>query len=90
MYISFSSRFEKKIKKRASRDQSLYEEIEVVVSLFQKCHKLPAQYRDHALRGEYRGFREFHLRFNLLIVYYDIDEGTLLFYDIGTHEELFD
>lgn len=89
MKIAFSSKFEKKVEKRAKRDDSLYQEIETVISLFEKCQKLPVHYRDHALRGEYRGFREFHLRFNLLVVYYDIEKDILLFHDIGTHEELF-
>ncbi len=89
MKVSFSSKFEKKVKKRAGRHDSLYLEIETVVSLFEKCQKLPAHYRDHSLKGEYRGFREFHLRFNLLVVYYDIEKDVLLFHDIGTHEELF-
>lgn len=89
MEIAFSSKFEKKVQRRAKRDDSLYQEIETVISLFEKCHKLPPQYRDHALRGEYRGFREFHLRFNLLVIYYDIEKDLLLFHDIGTHEELF-
>lgn len=89
MIVAFSSRFEKKVSKRAKRDASLYEEIEEVVDLFERCQKLPPQYRDHALLGEYRGFREFHLRFNLLVIYYDIEKDVLLFHDIGTHEELF-
>lgn len=89
MKVAFSSKFEKKVQKRASRDNFLYEEIEIVISLFEKCQKLPPHYRDHALRGEYRGFREFHLRFNLLVVYYDLEKDVLLFHDIGTHEELF-
>lgn len=89
MKIAFSSKFEKKVQKRARYDESLYQEIEIVISLFEKCQKLPPHYRDHALRGEYRGFREFHLRFNLLVVYYDVEKDVLLFHDIGTHEELF-
>lgn len=89
MKIAFSSKFEKKVAKRAKRDSSLYDEIEVVIDLFEKCQKLPIHYRDHALRGEYRGFREFHLRFNLLVIYYDIENDLLLFHDLGTHEELF-
>lgn len=90
MKIAFSSRFEKKVAKRAKRDNSLYDEIGEVVDLFDRCQKLPQHYRDHALRGEYRGFREFHLRFNLLVIYYDIEKDTLLFYDLGTHKELFE
>jgi mRNA interferase YafQ len=89
MKIAFSSKFEKKVHKRTKRDDSLYSEIETVISLFEKCQKLPPHYRDHILRGEYRGFREFHLRFNLLVIYYDIKKDTILFYDLGTHEELF-
>jgi mRNA interferase YafQ len=89
MKVAFSSKFEKKVAKRAKRDNSLYVEIGEVVDLFKRCQKLPPHYRDHALRGEYRGFREFRLRFNLLVIYYDIEKDILLFHDLGTHEELF-
>ena len=89
MHVSFSSKFERKVKKVSKRDENLYSEIETVVNLFKACYKLPPHYKDHALRGEYRGFREFHLRFNLLVVYYDLENDTLMFHDLGTHEELF-
>lgn len=89
MKIAFSSKFEKKVAKRAKRDATLYDEIGEVVDLFERCQKLPPHHHDHALRGEYRGFREFHLRFNFLVIYYDIEKDMLLFHDLGTHEELF-
>jgi mRNA interferase YafQ len=52
--------------------------------------QLPAAFRDHALRGEYKGFRECHIRGDLLLVY-QLDEqaGILDLVDIGTHSQLF-
>ena len=49
---------------------------------------LPAEARDHELIGEYKGFREFHLGGDMLIVYKVVD--TILYLQrMGTHSQLF-
>lgn len=52
---------------------------------------LPAYYFDHALTGEYSGYRELHIGGDYLLVYY-VDEAsrTVAFSDLGTHAELFE
>jgi len=46
---------------------------------------------DHALTGEYSGYRELHIGGDYLLVYY-VDEAsrTVAFSDLGTHAELFE
>jgi mRNA interferase YafQ len=49
---------------------------------------LPNESLDHSLQGEYKGFREFHLSGDMLIIY-TIVEDTLYLMRMGTHSQLF-
>ena len=49
---------------------------------------LPLESRDHALSGEYIGFREFHIGGDLLVIYAIVDD-ILRLTRIGTHSQLF-
>ena len=50
--------------------------------------ELPSQAKDHALSGEYRDTREFHISGDLLVIY-RIEGDTLQLLRIGTHSQLF-
>ena len=48
------------------------------------------EYRDHALTGQWKGFREFHVRGKWLVVYFvDGDDVALVMSRTGSHDELF-
>ena len=49
---------------------------------------LPNEALDHPLAGEYKGFREFHLSGDILIIY-TIKDNILYLQRIGTHSQLF-
>ena len=49
---------------------------------------LPAELRDHELLGEHKGFREFHLGGDILLIYTVVDD-VLYLQRIGTHSQLF-
>jgi mRNA interferase YafQ len=75
----------KKLKLKDSEEQAF---IDVAYKLLNGI-KLDEKYFDHNLKGEYSGFRECHLKPDLLLVY-TIENDTLKFVDIGSHSELFD
>ena len=50
---------------------------------------LPAKYQDHKLTGEWEGFRECHLKPDLLLIYEKLDDETLWLARLGSHSELF-
>ncbi len=52
---------------------------------------LTAKYRDHALTGDYIGFRECHIQPDWLLIY-TVDNGLLILTAsrTGTHADLFD
>jgi len=49
---------------------------------------LPSEAKDHSLLGEYKGFREFHLGGDMLLVYTVVDD-VLYLQRLGTHSQLF-
>lgn len=49
---------------------------------------LPERSRDHALTGDWVGFRECHVRPDLLLIY-EKEEGVLRLVRLGSHSELF-
>ena len=51
--------------------------------------ELPAESKNHALKGDWKGFDEFHIGGNLLVIYHYIDSSTLELIRIGTHNQLF-
>jgi mRNA interferase YafQ len=50
---------------------------------------LPAEWRDHALRGEWADHRECHVGGDFLLIY-QCDSSMVVFVRAGTHSELFE
>ena len=49
---------------------------------------LEPKHRDHALTGNYAGFRECHVKSDWLLVYY-IKGNAIVFVETGSHSDLF-
>lgn len=76
-----------KIVKKRGYDLSL---IEFVIDELLKENTLPQKYKDHALTGNYRGFRECHISPDWLLIYaVDKDKLVLIVSRTGTHSDLF-
>ena len=50
---------------------------------------LPENFRDHALVGDWNGYRECHLKPDLLLIYRREEPGILRIARLGSHSELF-
>lgn len=48
----------------------------------------PPSYRDHVLTGNWAGFRDCHLRPDLVLIYAKPDDKTLALVRLGSHSEL--
>ncbi len=87
--VVLSNRFRKdmKLARKRGYDMNLLDD---VVSKLQRQEPLPEKNRDHALSGDYLGFRECHIQPDWLLVY-RIDDGELLLFlsRTGTHSDLF-
>ncbi len=60
-----------------------------VVSALAADRPLPPSNRDHALSGEWKDFRDCHLRPDLMLIYRKPDRDTLQLVRLGSHSELF-
>jgi len=50
---------------------------------------LESRHRDHDLSGDWAGYRECHLKPDLLLIYRKSDAATLRLARLGSHSELF-
>jgi len=65
-----------------------YSKFIVYIAILIKEEQLPAEAQDHLLKGEYIGFREFHISGDVLLIY-KISDDVLNLVRIGTHSQLF-
>ncbi len=60
-----------------------------VVELLVEDQPLPERFRDHALVGTWKGYRECHLKPDLLLIYKIEEPNVLRLARLGSHSELF-
>lgn len=63
-------------------------DLDVVIETLASQKRLDARYKDHALTGDLRGYRECHIKPDWLLIYYVVD-GTLYLARTGSHSDLF-
>ncbi len=74
--------------KRLSRGKFNLSKLNVIALRLAKKEKLEAKHSDHALIGNWNGYRECHIAPDWLLIY-KITEGELLLARTGSHSELF-
>jgi mRNA interferase YafQ len=63
--------------------------LKIAVELLIEQIPLPAEYRDHPLRGNWTGYRDLHIEPNWLILY-RVEADELLLARTGRHTDIFD
>lgn len=87
--VFYSNQFKKDYKKAIKRHNDV-EELFKVIELLKNQQPLPLEKRDHALTGDYSGYRECHVHPDFLLVYkVDDSQLQLYLYRTGTHADLF-
>lgn len=87
--VFYSNQFKKDYKKAIKRHNDV-EELFKVIELLKNQQPLPLEKRDHALTGDYSGYRECHVHPDFLLVYKVVDSQLQLYlYRTGTHADLF-
>ena len=87
--IEFTHQYLKDIKLARKRhlDES---KLNYIIQLLSQGKPLPRQNKDHALTGQYTGFRECHIQPDWLLIYrYTEDEPILYLTRTGSHSDLF-
>ena len=87
--IVYTTQFKKDYKLAQKRGVDV-EELLKVIDLLQKQKPLPPEKKDHLLHGNYKGYRECHVRPDLLLIYkVNNKELELLLFRSGTHSDLY-
>ena len=68
---------------------SQFEKFVYYINTLREDKKLPPESKDHALSGNYKDCREFHLGGDMLIIYIESDIDEIILMRIGTHSQLF-
>ena len=63
--------------------------VSAVVTFLLMDQALPKGNRDHALSGDWTGYRECHIKPDLLLIYRKPDPDTLRLARLGSHSDLF-
>ncbi|WP_103649901.1 type II toxin-antitoxin system YafQ family toxin [Campylobacter concisus] len=85
--IEYAKSFKKAFKKLNESEKKLTKDI---IWQLANNEELASKYKDHALIGSYKGFRECHVKPDLLLIYKKQNEILLLTcVEIGSHSELF-
>ncbi len=80
----------KRVRATPRYSKSLDSLLSDILELLLADKALPDKNCDHALTGAWNGYRECHIKPNLLLIYKKSDQNTLRLARLGSHSELFD
>ena len=85
--IETSKKFKKQFKKLSSKNANLVLEI---IQKLSNGEVLEQKYNDYKLKGNYKDYRECHIKPDLLLIYKKKEDVLILTcIDLGSHSELF-
>ncbi len=68
---------------------SQFEKFVYYINTLREDKVLPPESKDHALSGNYKDCREFHLGGDILIIYLESNIDEIILMRLGTHSQLF-
>ncbi len=83
----FENTFKKDIKRLQRRGTNM-DKLKVVIDKLLNNQKLENKYKDHALIGNWKGYRDCHIEPDWLLIY-KITENYLYLVRTGSHSDLF-
>ena len=87
--LRYSNKFKKDYKLIQKRGYKI-DKLKEVITILREQKSLPEKYQNHALMGNYVGFRECHIEPDWLLIYkIENDELLLILSRTGTHSDLF-
>jgi mRNA interferase YafQ len=88
--IERTTQFKRDVKRelKGQHRTTLEAMLATVLGLLLTDSPLAERYRDHALTGDWVGFRDCHLRPDLVLIYEKPDPDTLRLVRLGSHSEL--
>lgn len=82
-----TSKFEKDYVRMARRGKPMAK-LDTVILLLEAGDPLPVHFKDHALTGSWKGFRDLHIEPDWILIY-AVDQEEVILTRTGTHADLF-
>jgi mRNA interferase YafQ len=87
--VKYTTRFKKDYKLLKKRGYDMNKLLDVI-DILREGHKLPPQYKDHPLHGDYEGHRDCHIESDWILIYYKNENSLVLSLTrTGTHSDVF-
>ncbi|MEI6649782.1 MAG: type II toxin-antitoxin system YafQ family toxin [Actinomycetes bacterium] len=88
--IEYSSQFKKDFKreKKSARCANLESDLKDVLDFLVADRVLPAAFADHPLVGDWKDFRDCHVRPDLILIYRKKGKAVLQLARLGSHSNL--
>jgi mRNA interferase YafQ len=89
--IDYSNQFERDYRRerKSFNNKDLNKNLELIIEFLSSDVPLLRKHQDHALKGEYVGVRECHIKPDLLLIYFKTGKTLLTLVRLGSHSELF-
>ena len=86
--LKLTSQFKKDIKRYKYKIE-IIDKLEVLLKLLVNGQPIPDENKPHILTGNYRGYMEYHVESDTLLIWWDKEEGIIKLVRFGSHSELF-
>jgi len=86
--IEATGKFKRDYKRELRTDTDLEGALTPIIDLLASDAVLPERLSDHGLSGNWKGFRDCHVKPDLVLIY-EKPEGVLSLVRLGSHSELF-
>lgn len=83
-----TTQYRKDLKRYKSQPQKL-DDLKEVLEMLRNDHPIPAEYKPHMLRGQYKGCMECHIQADFLLIWIDEENDIVELVRLGSHSELF-
>jgi mRNA interferase YafQ len=79
----------KRVQKNAKHSKDINKLLGDVLTLLASDMPLPASNKDHSLTGNWVGYRDCHIKPDLVLIYKKSDENSLRLARLGSHSDIF-
>jgi mRNA interferase YafQ len=83
-----TSAYKKDVRQAEARGWDIANKLLPPLAILINKKSLPSQYKDHPLRGEWSGYREFHADSDWIVIY-RVASAFLVLARTGTHSDIF-
>lgn len=88
--IIYTKAFKKDFKRLRKQFDDIEDVLGDAVDLLSTDSALPVRMVDHALKGDYKGFRDCHLKPDIVLIYRKVEKDILELARMGSHSNLFE